>query len=171
MSERILIPLDGSKLGEAALSYVEDMISRLAPEEKVEITLFHVITAVRRPLPIPGGGELVSIAYNEEELSEMKDAATKFLNKVGDGLRNKKVTVICKVSVNENPADEIIKAEVEVNADLVAMSTHGRSGISRFAIGSVADKVLRGGSVPVLMVRASDVSLLGKVALTTGVTS
>jgi nucleotide-binding universal stress UspA family protein len=156
MSERILIPLDGSKLGEAALSYVEKLISRLAPEEKVEITLFHVITAVRHPLHIPAGGGAVSVPYNEEELAEMKDAATDYLNKVSDGLRNKKVTVMCKVSVSENPADEIIKAEVEVNADLVAMSTHGRSGIFRFAIGSVADKVLRGGSVPVLMVRARE---------------
>jgi nucleotide-binding universal stress UspA family protein len=155
MSERILIPLDGSKLGEAALSYVDELISRLAPEEKVEITLFHVITAVRHPLHAPEGGT-VSIPYKEEELAEMKDAAIDFLNKVSDGLRNEKVTVMCKVSVSENPADEIIKAEVEVNADLVAMSTHGRSGISRFAIGSVADKVLRGGTVPVLMVRASD---------------
>ena len=156
MSERILIPLDGSKLGEAALSYVDELISRLAPEEKVEITLFHVITAVRHPLHIPGAGEAISVPSNEEELAEMKDAATDFLNKVSDGLRNEKVTVMCKVSVSENPADEIIKAEVEVNADLVAMSTHGRSGISRFAIGSVADKVLRGGTVPVLMVRASE---------------
>ena len=156
MSERILIPLDGSKLGEAALSYVEELISRLAPEEKVEITLFHVITAVRHPLHIPAGVGAVLVPYNEEELAEMKDAATNFLNKVSDGLRNEKVTVMCKVSVSENPADEIIKAEVEVNADLVAMSTHGRSGISRFAIGSVADKVLRGGTVPVLMVRASE---------------
>ncbi len=155
MSERILIPLDGSKLGEAALSYVEELISRLAPEEKVEITLLHVITAVRHSLHVSGGGA-VSVPYSEEELAEMKDAATDFLNKVGDGLRNEKVTVICKVSVSENPADEIIKAEVEVNADLVAMSTHGRSGISRFVIGSIADKVLRGGTVPVLMVRASE---------------
>jgi hypothetical protein len=56
MSERILIPLDGSKLGEAALSYVDELISRLAPEEKVEITLFHVITAVRHPGHARGGG-------------------------------------------------------------------------------------------------------------------
>ena len=171
MSERILIPLDGSTFGKAALSYVEELISRLAPEEKVEITLFHVITAVRHALHIPAGGESVSVPYSEEELAKMKDAATDFLNKVGDGLRNEKVTVNCKVSVSENPADEIIKAEVEVNADLVAMSTHGRSGISRFALGSVADKVLRGGTVPVLMVRASEPGLLAKVALTTGTTS
>jgi nucleotide-binding universal stress UspA family protein len=154
MSERILIPLDGSQLGEAALSYVEELISRLAPKEKVEITLFHVITEIRHPLHIPGGA--VSVPYNEKELAEMKGAAINYLNKVSDGLRNEKATVMCKVSVSENPADEIIKAEVDVNADLVAMSTHGRSGISRFAIGSIADKVLRGGSVPVLMVRASE---------------
>jgi nucleotide-binding universal stress UspA family protein len=171
MSERILIPLDGSNFGKAALSYVEEMISRLAPEEKVEITLFHVITAVRHPLYIPAGGEAVSIPYNEEELAEMKNSATAFLNKVSEGLRNENVTVICKVSVSEKPADEIIKAEGEVNADLVAMSTHGRSGISRFAIGSVADKVLRGGTVPVLMVRASEPGLLAKIALTAGATS
>lgn len=155
MSERILIPLDGSKLGEAALSYVEELISRLAPEEKIEVTLFHVITATKHTLHIRGATEMVSIPYTEEELVEMKDAATDYLNKVSDDLRSKKVTVKCKVSVSENPADEIIKTETEVNADLVAMSTHGRSGISRFAVGSVADKVLRGGTVPVLMVRAS----------------
>lgn len=103
-----------------------------------------------------GGGELASVPYNEEDLAKMKDAATDFLNKVSDGLRNEKVIVNYKVSVSENPADEIVKAEVEVSTDLVAMSTHGRSGISRFAIGSAADKVLRGGTVPLLMVKASE---------------
>jgi nucleotide-binding universal stress UspA family protein len=157
MSERILIPLDGSKLGEAAISYINRMIAKLAPEERVEITLFHVITAVRHSIHYQGGAGPISIPYNEEELSNIKGEAKKYLNKVGLGLQqNKQITVICKTSVSENPADEIIKAEKEVNADLVAMSTHGRSGISRFAIGSVADKVMRGGSVPVLMVKASE---------------
>ncbi len=99
---------------------------------------------------------MVSVPYKEEELAEMKNEAKDYLNKVSQGLLNDQITIICKISVSENPADEIIKAEEEVNADLVAMSTHGRSGISRFAVGSVADKVLRGGSVPVLMVRASE---------------
>lgn len=156
MSERILIPLDGSKLGEAALSYIRKLISRLAPKEKVELTLLHVITTTRQSIHIRGGAGLVSVPYSGGELAEMKDAATNYLNRVSDGLQNDKVTVMCKVSVSENPADEIIKAEAEFNVDLVTMSTHGRSGISRFAIGSVADKVLRGGTVPVLMVRASE---------------
>lgn len=156
MSERILIPLDGSKLGEAAISYVDGLIARLAPEEQIDITLFHVITEVRHTIRIQSGGGMVSVPYNEEELAEIKNEKTDYLNKVSEGLRNNQVTILCKISVNENPADEIIKAEKEVNADLIAMSTHGRSGFSRFALGSVADKVLRGGSAPVLMVRASE---------------
>ena len=52
-------------------------------------------------------------------------------------------------------SEEIIKAAEEINADLIAMSTHGRSGLSRWAFGSVTDKVLRrGGRVPILTVRA-----------------
>ena len=156
MSERILIPLDCSKLGEAALSYVEELISKLSPEEEVEITLFHVIRVVRHPIHVIGGAGSVSVPYNEEEFAEMKGAAKDYLNNVSDGLRNKKVTVKCKVSVSENPAEEIIKAEGEVNADLVAMSTHGRGGISRFGTGSISDKVLRRGTVPVFTVRASE---------------
>lgn len=155
MSENILIPLDGSKLGESAISYVSTMVAKLAPEERVNITLFHVITAVRHSLHLQGGGGSVSVPYSEDELFDMRNEAQKYLENVGQGLLQiKQVNVIYKVSVNENPAEEIIKVEQEINADLVAMSTHGRSGFSRFAIGSVADKVMRGGSVPVLMVKA-----------------
>ncbi len=154
MSERILIPLDGSELGETAISYVKELIEKLAPGESVEITLFHVITAVRHALRLQGGTAM-SVPYNEDELAVMKSEATDYLNKVGDSLRSDKITVKCRVSVSENPVEDIIKAEEEVNADLVAMSTHGKGGISRFTLGSVADKVMRGGTVPVLMVRAS----------------
>ena len=52
-------------------------------------------------------------------------------------------------------AEEIIKAADEINADLIAMSTHGRSGLSRWAFGSVTDRVMRGGNVPILVVRAT----------------
>jgi len=84
----------------------------------------------------------------------MKVEATEYLNEIGKGLINKGASVIFRVAVGQSPAEEIIKAEGEVNADLVAMSTHGRTGVSRWAFGSVTDKVLRGGKAPVLMVRA-----------------
>ncbi|OGO25315.1 MAG: hypothetical protein A2144_09740 [Chloroflexi bacterium RBG_16_50_9] len=55
-----------------------------------------------------------------------------------------------------NQADGILKAAEEAKADMIAMSTHGRSGLRRWAFGSITDKVLRGSSVPVLTVRAPE---------------
>lgn len=160
MPENILIPLDGSTLGEGAISYVRKMVDKFAPEERVQITLLHVITAVRHSIHLQGGAGSVSIPYNEEELHGIKGEAKKYLEKVGQGLKqNKHVSISLKIAVNENPAEEIIKAEGKLSVDMVAMSTHGRSGFSRFAIGSVADKVMRGGSVPVLMVKAGEPGL------------
>jgi len=154
MSEKILVPLDGSKLGEAALRYIEETLSRLAPGKKAEVILFHAVTALSHDVRIGGGvGGTITVPYNESELEQMKADAMKYLEEVGENLRNKGATVLFKVGIGQNPADEIIKAEEEYNADLVAMSTHGRAGIGRWAFGSVTDKVLRGGKVPVLMVR------------------
>ncbi len=157
MSERILIPLDGSKVGEAALRYVEGLVSRLAPGAKVEVTLFHVVTALKHDVVISGGeAGTITVPYSESELEQMKVDAMKYLEEVGENLRNKGAAVLSKVGTGQNPADEIIKAEEEFNADLVAMSTHGRSGLSRWAFGSVTDKILRSGNRPILMVRAPE---------------
>lgn len=153
MPERILMPLDGSKMGEAALSYVNGFISRLAPGEAVEIILFHAITVVRHNVHYQGGG-VMSIPFREDELDQFKEESQAYLERVSKRLQHDKVTLVCKVAVNENAAEAIIEAEKETNAHLVAMATHGRSGISRYTIGSVADKVMRGGGVPVLMVRS-----------------
>ena len=71
----------------------------------------------------------------------------------GPGLKNKGATVKFKVGIG-NAADEIIEAADEINASWIAMSTHGRSGIRRWAFGSVTDKVLRGANKPMLVVRA-----------------
>ena len=154
MSERILVPLDGSKVGETALRYVEELVFGLAPGKKVEVTLFQVVPLLRREVSAGDGG--FSIPYTEEEMEPIKQKAMDYLDKAGEALRSKGATVKCAVRVAEGgvgAAEEIIKAEGEVNADLVAMSTHGRHGISRWAFGSVTDKVLQGGNVPVLMVR------------------
>jgi nucleotide-binding universal stress UspA family protein len=155
MSERILIPLDCSKTGEAALRYVEGLVSRLAPAAKVEVTLFHAITTLTHGVVVPVG-EMGSVTkpYTDSELEQKKVEVTEYLKEVGEGLTSQGATVTSKVTVGKASAEEIIKAEEEVNADLVAMSTHGRHGLTRWAFGSVTEKVLRGGKVPVLMVRA-----------------
>lgn len=151
MSEKILIPLDGSALGEAALRHVEERVSKLALGKKTEVVLFQVITSLTHT--VAAGDSAVEIPYTESELEQIKKRTMDYLNEAGEGLRGKGAVVECKVVFGTSSAGEIIKAEEEVGADMVAMSTHGRHGLSRWAFGSVTDKVLRGGKVPVLMVR------------------
>jgi len=158
MSERILVPLDGSETGETALRYVENLVDKLAAGKKVEVTLLQVVKPATRQVEIRAGQGTVAVPYSEEEMEQVEERAMQYLDKVGEGLRSKGATVNCKVLRCESTvssAVKIIEAEEELNTDLVAMSTHGRHGLTRWAFGSVSEKVLRGGSVPVLMVRVA----------------
>jgi len=151
MFERILVPLDGSKVGEAALEHVEKLVSKMAPGMKTEVILFQVITSLAHY--VIAGEASVQVPYTEEEIEQIKKKAEEYLNKAGEGLKSKGITVKTKVATGK-AAEEIVKAADELKADLIAMSTHGRSGLSRLTFGSVTDKVLRTGNVPVLVVRA-----------------
>ncbi|MFC2072673.1 universal stress protein [Chloroflexota bacterium] len=151
MEEKILISLDGSKTGETALPYVKELVAKLSPEVKVEITLLQVVSPMSHY--VVAGEESVQIAYTEQEMEQIKSKARDYLSRVGESLRSSGATAEIKVGVGD-AADEIIKTADEINVDIIAMSTHGRSGLSRWAFGSVTDKVLRGGNRPVLVVRA-----------------
>ena len=151
MGKKILIPLDGSKVGEAALPYVEELLSKLSPRVKVELTLLQVVSFLTHYV---AAGELMTpISYTEKEMEQIKQEARDYLNKIGKGIRSEKVSVEIRVVIG-NAAEEIIKAADEIDVDLIAMSTHGRHGISRWAFGSVTDKVLHGSHKPILVVRA-----------------
>ena len=157
MPERILIPLDGSETGETALQYVENLLDKLAAGKRVQVTLLQVVKLATRPVSISGGDSAAFVPPTEEEMKTVEERAMQYLSKVGEGLRSKGATVNCKVVHCESAvssAVKIIEVEEELNADLVVMSTHGRHGLTRWAFGSVSEKVLRGGKVPVLMVRA-----------------
>jgi len=152
MHERILVPLDGSKVGESALLYVEELLPKLSPKVKVEVILLQVLRSVH-PYVI-SGYEVPDFAYAEEEMEENRKRALDYLNKIGETLKSKGVTVTARVGVG-GVAEEIVRVAEEINADLIAISTHGRSGLSRWAFGSVTDKLLRwGGRFPILAVRA-----------------
>ena len=151
MYETILIPLDGSKLAEVALPYIEELVSKVTPALEVKVTLFHAVSPVAYQI-IPETGS-APMHYTVAEMEQTKKKATEYLDKVSEGLRSKGAVVESKVGVGD-AADEIIKAADEINAGFVAMSTHGRSGLVRWAFGSVADRVLRGGNRPVILVRA-----------------
>ena len=151
MREKILVPLDGSKVGETALPYVEDLIPKFLPEPKVEVTLIQVLSSLSHY--VVAGEASARIPYTPEEIEQMKKLATKYLRKAAQPLKKKGATTKIRVEVG-NAAEMIIKVADELNTDIIAMSTHGRSGLSRWAFGSVADKVLRGANTPVLVVRA-----------------
>lgn len=153
MFERILVPLDGSKVGEAALPVIEQLIDKLAPGSQVEITLIGVITLLRHWVVV--GEASAPVSYTDEELNVIKDKVAGNLARVSEEIQRPNVTIKTIVAAG-NAAEEILKAAEEINADLIAMSTHGRSGLRRLAFGSVTDKVLHGARIPVLMVRAPE---------------
>ena len=152
MDEKIVVPLDGSKVGEAALPYVEEVVSKMSPEVKVEVVLVQVLGPIAPPTL--AGESTMSIPYTVQQTEQRNEQAIAYLDKIGEALRNKGATVTIKVAVGEAP-QEIVKVAEETNANLIAMSTHGRSGFSRWAFGSVTDRVLRmEGRIPITMVRA-----------------
>lgn len=91
--------------------------------------------------------------YTEPEIGQMKKQAEAYLEKAGESLRKAGVTIKVRVAVGHS-VDEIIKAADEIKVNIIAMSSHGRSGLSRWAFGSVTGRVLRSGHSPVFVVRA-----------------
>ncbi|OGO07815.1 MAG: hypothetical protein A2Y92_02165 [Chloroflexi bacterium RBG_13_57_8] len=153
MFSRVIVPLDGSKVGEAALPVIEQLMDKLTPGTKVEVILIGVITLLRHWVVV--GEASAPVSYTEEELRLIKERVGTYLEKTGESLRNKGIGVQTIVRTG-NAADEILKAAEESKANLIAMSTHGRSGLRRLAFGSITDKVLRRSPVPVLTVRAPE---------------
>ena len=137
MYEKILVPLDGSELAEVALPYAEELASRL----KTEVILFQVVPIAYHVYAAGEGS--AKIPYTDEEMKPLKASAQDYLEKVASRLEGTGITTRSEVTVG-TAADEIIKLADETNTGLVTISTHGRSGISRWALGSVADKVARG---------------------------
>jgi nucleotide-binding universal stress UspA family protein len=142
MLNRALLCLDGSEQGEAAIPYAGELASKL----KAEVVLLHVVA---RPYHIYEG---VRVPYSDEEVKPLEANAERYLKEVSEGLRRKGISVKFEVRVGDG-AEEIIRFADEIYADLVAMSTHGQTGISRWVFGSVTDRVLHAGNTPLLLVR------------------
>jgi nucleotide-binding universal stress UspA family protein len=151
MYERILVPLDGSKTGEAALPNVEELATKITPCGMVEVTLLQVISEINYDFLTDK--ENAQLPYNETDRKTIEQGAQRYLDGIAAELKGKGITVKTMVAEG-HAAEEIIKAAEKINADLIAMSTHGRSGIGRWAMGSVTDKVLHESNIPILTVRS-----------------
>jgi len=143
---RVLVPLDGSKLSEAILPYVEALVSGMSGKAKAEVTLFQALEAVK--YGVAEGG------YKMPNVQALVASARSYLDEMGAGLRDKGVAVQSQVSTGIRSVDqEILQFAHSSNANLIAMSTHGRSGFSKLFLGSMADRVLHSGDVPLLLVK------------------
>jgi nucleotide-binding universal stress UspA family protein len=152
MYDRILVPLDGSALGEEVLP----LVCTVARATEAPIELLRVFDPGLLPLDLdePGvdpaeefasrfqaGGDLVPPTYIQE-----------YLDRAAEGLRADGYEVVTKIAIGE--AAKSIVEETEGHPDtLIAMCTHGRSGVSRWVMGSVTDKVMHATYNPVLLVR------------------
>jgi nucleotide-binding universal stress UspA family protein len=153
MRERVVVALDGSKVGESAIPYVADLLSKLSPEVDREVILLQVLSPVTVTHSV--AGEVVpDISASEKEMQEHRQKALDYLDWTGESLRGRGAMVTARAAVGD-AAEQIVSVAEEVDANLIAMSTHGRSGLSRWAFGSVTDKVLRlEGRIPIIVIRA-----------------
>ncbi len=140
MYKKILVPLDGSEFSESILEHVKAVATGCSVPEVVLFTAIEPLRA--QPYP-------VNDAWLQKIQKEARTAAEKYLAEVGEKL--KAAGLVVRTVVAEGmPADAIIDFAGKSQSDLIIMSTHGRSGASRWVFGSVADKVVRSSPVPVL---------------------
>jgi len=167
MFSKVLVPLDGSEVAEAVLPYVEAICSRCEP---TQIILFQVVpppggkaSSVFRPAGedfpttrVPDQADDLDAArhpvYRDQIMSvaraEVEAALARAARRLCDGGRSVSVEMAFG-----RPADEIVDYAEREGVDLIVMSTHGHSGLTRWILGSVADKVLHATHLPILLVR------------------
>jgi nucleotide-binding universal stress UspA family protein len=150
MYNKILVPLDGSSFAECTIEHVKEIAKgRSVPD----VVFLFVVDIDKNAYWTADIAPNVQILQQAEEAQ--KEGAQSYLKKVvakakKDGLAAKGVVV------EGSPADAIVDYAQKNGVDLIVMSTHGRSGITRFALGSVTDKVIRTVSSPVLVVTPAE---------------
>jgi nucleotide-binding universal stress UspA family protein len=148
---RILLPLDGSDVGESALPYVSEIAKKL----KSEVIILSVIESGQHVHTI-GGQDY--IRFPEQQIESTRTETDKYLARIYKKLSDNGVNVR-SVLKEGNAAEEIIKFAKESNISLVAMSSHGRTGMRGWVFGSISNKVLQVGKTPLLLVRAPQLTI------------
>ncbi|MGQ9694429.1 MAG: universal stress protein [Thermodesulfobacteriota bacterium] len=145
MYKKILVPLDGSKLAECVLPHVQTLAQG---SEVKEIVFVRVVEPF-----YPRGDFVLEESQIKKMEAEHKAAAAAYLKNLTEQLKYDNIKISHEVLyglVAEVLADYAAKNQI----DLIIIATHGRSGVSRWVWGSIADRILRYSCAPVLMVRA-----------------
>lgn len=153
MYRRALVPLDGSAVAEAIIPFVLEIAGPL----DIDVVLLRVLEPI--PPTVLEGARHVSL----EDVEGRRAQAEAYLAPIAEDLRSRGVRAETAVRRGE-PAQEIVEGAREVGADLIAMTTHGRSGLRRLVFGSVAEAVLRQANVPVFLMRQTDRQVAARTA-------
>ena len=149
--KKVIVPLDGSRAAQAVLPYVQEMSKTL----KLEVVLVQVISAETTVQFTPMGPD--TWAVPTDVLQRIDVVASGYLAGVGKDLKREGVPVRWDV-LRGTPAHRIVEFARETPGSMVAMTTHGRSGLRRWVLGSVADQVVRASGEPVLVIRPGAVA-------------
>ncbi len=178
MYKKIVVPLDGSELAECVLPHVENIAKAMGTEEVILITVMERVvdltpknTAVKSDSAVQESW--TDIAFSDRPYTgkrfefdpslkipvvtgKMLKQGQRYLAQVAEPLVKKGVKAGITVLMGE-AAEQIVDFAADENADLIIMASHGRSGFTRWAMGSVAEKVFHGSKVPILLVKAKAV--------------
>jgi nucleotide-binding universal stress UspA family protein len=144
MLKRVLVPLDGSRLAQMALDFATNIV-----DTQCEIVL---LTAIQKPeIPIFSVNPMIIAELDYADIDFMRKDAQSNLESVAKNLNNQGLHSTSQVEVGD-PATIIVQVARLLDVDMIIMSTHGRSGVSRWLFGSVTGRVLSMAPCPVLVV-------------------
>jgi nucleotide-binding universal stress UspA family protein len=144
MYNKMLIPLDGSKTAEAVLPYARTLARKL----NLLVELLGVVDVAALATHVPRG----NARHFDTMIADSVGRSEEYLKRIAITFRN--ASVKC-VTENGRP-EEVIVEKASEKTTLVTIATHGRSGMNRFMLGSIAEKVLRAAASPILLVRATE---------------
>jgi len=145
MYQKILVPLDGSELSECSLAHVKAIASGCHVPEVI-------LLRVHEPLPQDGMMYAqLGDGWQDNFRKSRHSGAQQYLDNIAAELSKSGMSVSSEI-VEGTAAEAILDFAKKNNVDLIMMSTHGRSGVARWALGSVADRVVRHAMVPVLVI-------------------
>ena len=152
--KNLIVPLDGSPLADQVLPHVE----ALAPALGLNVILVRVTASADeyyRYIDMSMGAGIDTGRF-EQYAKEAEEEAATYLQKVKTQLDAKGITSVEERLISGNAARAILDLAQETPDSLVAMTTHGRSGVERWVLGSVTDRLVRHSGQPVLVVRADE---------------
>lgn len=154
MYKTIVVPLDSSERAEKILPHLE----HIRGSKMGKVILLHVVeptTFAPSPAVPPGGAAVVTPQAYMDEIEAIRVTAKEYLSKVKSSLKAKNIDA--ETLIESGPiAEQIVHVAEEHDADLIALTSHGRTGLSRVFYGSVAAAVLHRSETPLLLVRSLD---------------